>query len=103
MCVFVFFFQIKFFHKLISGIQSIRIVKQIRIFFWKTLLTDVWQQRKVEEIAAARRLSLAKNRGNRCCQTSVTSKNSGKSLLPDIQIFFKNVSYEYSVQYLKEI
>ena len=69
----------------------------------KTLLTDVWQQRKVEEIAAARRLSPAKTRGNRCCQTSVTSENSRKSLLPDRQIFFINVSYEYSVQYLKEI
>ena len=56
---------------------------------------------KYVEIAAARRLSPAKNRGNRCCQTSVTSEkskisllltsanseNSGKSLLPDRQIF----------------
>ena len=32
----------------------------------KTLLTDIWQQRKIEEIAADRRLSPAKNRGNRC-------------------------------------
>ena len=34
------------------------------------------------------RLAEAKNRGNRCCQTSVTSENSGKSLLPDRQIVF---------------
>ena len=58
-------------------------------FIRKTLLTDVWQQRKVDEIAAARRLSPAKTQGNRCCQTD--------------RFFFINVSYEYSVQYLKEI
>ena len=56
-------------------------------FFWKTLLTDIWQQRKVEEVAAARRLSPAKNRKYRCCKMSVNSENSGISLLPDRHIF----------------
>ena len=55
----------------------------------KSLLPDVCHQRKIEEIAAARRLSPAKTRGNRCCQTD--------------RFFFINVSYKYSVQYLKEI
>ena len=59
------------------GVYVKRPLRRILYLIWKTLLTDVWQQRKVEEIAAARRLSLAKNRGNRCCQTSVTSKTRG--------------------------
>ena len=35
------------------------------------------------EDAIDRRLAAAKSRGNRCCQTSVTSEISRKSLLPD--------------------
>ena len=70
-----------------------------------------------KEDAIDRRLAAAKSRGNRCCQTSVTSEKSRKSLLPDVchqrkleeiaaarqTDFYINVSYEYSVQYLKEI
>ena len=70
------------------------------------------------EDAIDRRLAAAKSRGNRCCQTSVTSEESRKSLLPDVchqrklgeiaaarqtDFFFINVSYEYLVQCLKEI
>ena len=35
------------------------------------------------EDAIDRHLASAKSRGNRCCQTSVTSEKSRKSLLPD--------------------
>ena len=36
------------------------------------------------EDAIDRRLAAAKNRGNRCCQTSVTSEKSRKLPLPDV-------------------
>ena len=70
------------------------------------------------EDAIDRRLAAAKSRANRCCQTSVTSEKSRKSLLPDVchqrklreiaaarqtEFFFINVSYEYAVQYIKEM